>query len=292
MKFKYIITVMLIILMTWAGCSKNPSGPDYQKEVMIYGYLWGNEPLNLEHAISIQYSQPLNEAYDTQKASIQGALVTLTDTLNEESWQLYDTDEAPGRYFNEDIIIRPETTYLLSVKVDDKTITASTTVPTGLTLVTELNPDTLNREYQDNLGYIKPIYVNCNCPDDLMIVVDMFCEEPWETAKYINPFFGYEKPESREEYDGGVNGEPRRIRAFVTYQDLKAADFENKHTIYWYASMIVFYGRQTMQVMAVDENYINYTFDEHPVYCGGIHGGLGVFASMCGDTFPLYIMEE
>jgi len=292
MKFKYILFVVLTIWLIGTGCSKNPSEPNYQKEVMIYGYLWGNEPLDLEHAISIQYTQPLTEIYEIEKAAVRQATVTLTDSLTGDYWILKDTKENPGRYFNNEIVIQPETTYLLRIETDNKIITASTTVPTEINLMTELHTDSVNQEYQDNLGYIKPIYVNCDCPDDLMITVDMFCNESWEDAEYINPFFGYKNPESREEYDGGINGEPRRIQAFVTYQDLKASDFDNKHTIYWYASMIVFYGQQTMQIMAVDENYVNYTFAEHPVYTGGIQGGLGVFASMCGQIYSLYIIKE
>jgi len=292
MKIKQLFIGLIGLASLWIGCSENPTKPEYQKEIMIYGNLWGNRPLNQEHAISVKYTWPVDEAYDKVEAAVQNGNVTLTDASSGESWVLRDTDDSPGYYFNEDLVIRPLTTYLLRVEADNQVVTATTTVPPVITLTTDLLQDSLNREYQKNLGFEKPVYVDCECPDDLMIVVDMYCEESWEDARFVNPFFGFEEPESQEDYDGGRNGEPRHIQAFVTYQDLVAPAFENRHTIYWYASMIVFYGRNTMQIMAVDDNYNNYTFAEHRVHSGGVQGGLGLFASMCGETFSLNILEE
>ncbi|MBN1782974.1 hypothetical protein JW948_17705 [bacterium] len=288
-----ILFALIITLgLTVTHCDKNPSEPAYQEEVMIFGYLWGNEPLDASHAISIKTTQPLSEAYDDARAAVRNAVVTLTDSASGEVWTLHDADAAPGMYYNDAIMIRPLNAYTLTVETENRTVTAVTRVPVELDLITELKTDSLNDAYQKNLGYEKPVYVECDCADDAVILVDMFCEEYWEDAEYINPFFGYEKPETREDYDMGVNGEPRHIQAILTYQDLVSPDFDNRHTVYWYASMIVYYGRNTMQITAIDENYTNYIFDEHPVYSGGVVNGLGLFASMCGSTYTLNIMKK
>jgi hypothetical protein len=190
-------------------------------------------------------------------------------------------------------VIKPSATYLLQIEANDRIVTASTAVPPAPMFRTDLKTDEVNSELQKNLGYEKPVRVTCeNCPDNQMMLVDMFCDEPFENAQYINPFFGQEKPTSQEEYDGGINGEPRHIQAFVSYQDLVSPDFDHDHVIYWYASMIVFYGRYTMQIMTVDDNYLNFVFDEHPMLSGGIQGGIGLFASMCGQTYQLNILEN
>ncbi|MFC1569135.1 DUF4249 family protein [bacterium] len=292
MKIRTIIIFIWSFSAIWFGCSKNPVKPEYQQEIIVFGNLWGNQPLNQEHAISIKYTQPITDIYNDFQTAIRNASVTITDSLTGSSWTLQDNDKAPGYYFNDELIIQPLVTYLLRVETDNKVVTGSTTVPPMITLTSDLKLDTVNTEHQKNLGYNKPIYVDCDCPNDLMIVVDMFCDESLEDAKFINPFFGFDKPETPEDYDGGRNAEPRHIKAFVAFQDLVAPNFESRHTIYWYASMIVFYGQNTMQVMAVDDNYNNYTFAEHPVYTGGIQGGLGLFASMCGETYQLNLVEE
>lgn len=292
MKIKYLILFTAGVCSFWMGCSKNPSQPEYQKEIMVFGYLQGNAPLDPSHAISIKYSQPLNAVYDNDHAAIRNAAVTLTNASTGSTWTLLDTDSLPGFYFNEELIIQPGTTYSLIIETEDETVTASTTVPPAISLTSDLRIDSVNDEIQKDLGYRKPIFVDCDeCPDDLTILVDMFCDEPFDNAKYINPFFNQEKPMSQEEYDGGINGEPRHIQAMVAFQDLYSEEY-GRHTIFWYASMIVYYGRQTMQVLAIDNNYKNYMFDEHPVYSGGIQGGLGVFASMCGQTYRLNIIDN
>ena len=201
--------------------------------------------------------------------------------------------QTPGRYYNENLVIRPSATYLLQIEADGRFITASTTVPPAPVFRTDLKTGEINRAFQKNLGYEKPVRVACEqCPDQQIFLVDMFCDETYENARYINPFFGQEKPTSEEEYDGGINGEPRHIQALVSYQDLVSPEFDDDHVIYWYASMIVFYGRYTMQIMTVDDNYLNYQFDEHPLLNGGIQGGIGLFASMCGQTYLLNILED
>lgn len=290
-KQKWIVWIILTGLFI-TGCEKNPEDSGYMKEVTVFGYLWGNQPLDQSRAVSVHYSQPLNQAFSFESAAIRNARVTLTDSATGQTWLLHDA-QSPGKYYNENLVIRPEATYLLQIEADDQIITASTRVPPAPVLRTDLKTDEVNQEYQKNLGYEKPVRVTCEqCPDDQMILVDMFCDETYENARYIYPFFGQEKPVTKEEYDGGVNGEPRHIQAFVSYQDLVSPEFERNHVIYWYASMIVFYGRYTMQIVTVDDNYLNYQFDEHPLLNGGIQGGIGLFASMCGQTYLLDILEN
>jgi hypothetical protein len=285
------VMAVLTALIVFLGCDHIPSKPEFDQEVSIYGFLHGNQPLSEKYAILITKTQPPEAYYDINTAAVQGAEITLTDVTNNVSCPLAAAPEEPAFFFNSSIMIRPNTTYRLSVILGDETIEATTTVPSELILETELHPDSVNDAYHENLGYEKPIYIECD-NDEQLILVDMYCNETYQNAEYIYPFQkGYENPESQEEYDGGVNGAPRHIMAMVPYKYLIAPNFENRHTIFWYASMIVFYGSNTLGILSIDENYHHYLTGEHPVLSGGIENGIGVFGSVCGEDYELNILK-
>lgn len=292
MKDNTIILVLLgILLIAGAGCEKNPAKPGYQKEVSVFGFLWGNEALTAEHAIMISYTQPIYDYYDLNDAAIKNAVVTITDASSGELFQLTEDSERPGFYYNDSLIVAPKTTYLLRIHVDGSVVSAHTTVPPELKMTTELSTETVNNVYRTNLGYDKPVRLESENPDQI-ILVDMFCNESYENAEYIYPFIEDQKyPEDQDEYDQGMNAEPRHIQALVPYKDLVSDRFPG-HVVYWYSSMIVFYGSNTMQILAIDDNYHNYFHKEHPELNGGIDGGIGVFGSVCGQKFDLYVMKD
>lgn len=287
----FIYILLLSTLIVWFACDKNPSAPEYQKEIAIYGYLWGNEPLDAERAILISWSQPISSYYDLNKAAISNAKVSLRDMTNDIEYSLEDAPERPGFYFNDMLIIHPKTIYKLTVEVEEKVITATTTVPPELKLTTKLLPDTVNIEKRDDLGIRKPIFLDCEDVDRL-VVVDMFCNEAYENAEYINPFADNHKfPDTQEEYDGGKNAEPRHIMAFAKCKEFGTDLYQGEPVIFWYHSMIVFYGSNTLQVMAIDDNYHRFLYSEHPELNGGILGGIGVFGSLMGERYELRIVK-
>ncbi|NQT26194.1 DUF4249 family protein [candidate division KSB1 bacterium] len=289
----YIIFLIgiMVSLLIMTGCDESPAKPEFDPDISIFGFLWGGEPLSADHAILITHTQPPDAYYNLNKAAIRNAEITLTDIAAGTSYTLSSDEDNPAYYYNADVIIQPNTSYELSVTTEEETATATTTVPHSMTLESELDEENVNDETHVDLGYEKPIYIDC--PVDVqLIMVDMYCNESWENAEYIYPFHDNHKyPDEQSEYDGGANGEPRHIMALVPYNLLKAPDFENRHTIFWYASMIVFYGSNTMQVMAIDDNYHNFLMDEHPVLSGGVENGIGCFGSVCGENYELNILK-
>lgn len=285
--------VALCFITFMIGCDNNPESIVYQKEVMVYGFLWGNEPLDQSHAIQIAYSQPIDQPFSSFESAVAGVAVTLTEVESGTSVSLHETANRPGYYFNEQILIQPGSTYLLEIETGDQTVSAQTTVPSDLLIETALATDTVNNVYQDDLGTRMPLYLDLESQNDnRVILVEMYCEEPYDKAEYIYPFGDSHKyPEDQEEYDGGIDGEPRRIQAFAVYKDLLAADYENKPVIYWYESMMVFFGRYTMEVIAIDDNYHYYLTSEHAESNGGIEGGLGVFGSVVGKIYQLNVLK-
>jgi hypothetical protein len=284
----WIPTLFILVI---AGCTQNPSGPEYKKDIVVYGYLWANQPLSEQHAILISYTQPLDRFYTLDNAGIANANVTLTNETTDELFVLEDTDVKPGFYFNNSVTIQPNTTYTLEIGVDGKTVTAQTTVPPTLLQTTELRSDTVNRVSHTNLGYDKPVTLQTE-NDDQVIMVEMYCNEPWQTAEYIYPFHDDHKtPSDQDEYDSGKNAEPRHIMTLVPYKYTLSEEFNDEHTVFWYASMIVFYGSNTLTISAIDDNYHHYLTREHPELSGGIVGGIGVFGSLCGQKYELDVLK-
>ena len=293
MKRYLYILISTVLLISVIGCDNTPSSVDYQKEIMVFGFLWGNESLDQSHAIQISYSKPINEPYNLDQSMISNAEVTLTETESGQSTQLIESADKPGYYFNSNLMIKAGTSYTLEIQVDNNHITARTKVPSSMTILTEMRSDTVNDVFKKNLGSDVPLYLDLESQnDDRIILVEMYCNEKYNEAEYIYPFSDSHKyPEEPEEYDGGIDGEPRKIQALVPYKDLMSSDYDDNHVIYWYESMIVFYGSYTMQVFAIDDNYHYYLTTENSVYNGGIEGGLGVLGSVVGRDYALNVMK-
>jgi hypothetical protein len=275
-----------------AGCDKNPAAPEYQKEVTVFGFLWGNEYLTADHAMMLSYSQPITAYYDFNQAAIRGAEVSLTEIGSGVSHFLMESPEKPGFYFNDLVFIKPKTSYTLRISVDGREVTATTTVPPQLELQTELDTVNVNQVNHTNLSKSIPIFLDCESPEQV-ILVDMYCNESYETAEYVTEFFGQSQPGSVEEYESGQNGEPRHIMGFGKYETFTSANFPNRYVVDWYSSMIVFFGSYTLQVMAIDKNYQTYlTTQEYREFESGIEGGIGLLGSVTGKTFKLQVVKR
>jgi hypothetical protein len=283
---------LYLVLILAVACSKNPTSPSYQKEVSLYGYLWGGQRLSADRALLLTWTRPITDYYNLNDAAIDNAQVLVTEQETGRTFVLHNTTAAPAYYYNDSLLVQPGYTYSVTVHAKDRTVTAATRVPQSITLTTSLATDSSNRVRPTNLGYEKPIYIECRDPEQI-ILVDMFCNEPFDNAEYINPFTDNNKyPRNQEEYDGGRNAEPRHIRAFMRYQDIAAPLYGGRHVVYWYASMLVFWGSNTLQVLAVDDNFHRYLYMEHPELNGGVQGGIGLFGSVCGRQYQLEVVKE
>jgi len=288
--YKYI-GIVFILMAIFLGCENTPNEPTYQKEIAIFGYLWGNKNLNADHAIMLAYTQPITDYYKWEKAAIHNANVTLTDLNSGKTYELYTTPERPGYYFNDSLLIKAQTPYQLRAEVAGKVVTATTTVPPVLKTTSKLRTDTTNYEYYDNISFEKPVFLECEAPDQI-ILVDMYCNESYQTAEYITEFYGHKKPENEDEYEEGSNGEPRHILGFGKYETFTSDNFPGQFVVDWYSSMIVFYGAYTLQILAIDDNYSDFiTTQEYREYKSGIKGGIGVFGSMTGETYKLMVLK-
>lgn len=281
---------MIPTLFFHLSCDDNTK-PPFQQELMVFGYLWGNEPLSREHAIFVTYSRPLFEEYDLDSAAISGAWVQITEESSGNSWMLVEDSTRKGFYFNNDLLVRPGEQYHLEVRADGKVVRASTRVPSDLTIRTALDSVSFPEVAPDQIAGQFPIYLRTEDRDQL-IMVDVYCLEPWFMAEYISPFGSRKTPGSPEEYDGGNDGPPRHIFAVAPIREFDYTEEDSMAILDWYSSMIIFYGGYRIMVAAIDENYNRYLSSEYPVYNGGIQGGLGVFASMVGKRYRMRVIRK
>lgn len=280
-----------VLLLAAAGCEKNPGRPDYRRELTVFGYLRGGERLTADRAIWIAYTRPITEFYEASGAALVDGDVTLADTADGAVVRLREQSGKPGYYFNDSLTVLPKHTYRLRIEADGKTITAETTVPPVLETSTTLRSDTVNVVKPENISRERPITLSCEDPDQI-ILVDLNCNETYSNAEYIHPFLDSRKfPENREEYDGGVNREPKHIMVFARLRNFVSPDNPGQTVIFWYSAMFVFYGSSTLEISAIDDNFHRILYKEHPELEGGINGGIGVFGSMCSATFKLLVVK-
>lgn len=282
----------LCVPLIWTGCGKNAASPEFKPEISIFGYLWGNEKLDSSHAILVATTEPIMQSYDIKSAGIREAEATLIEASSGRVTVLRDAEDRPGFYFNDSLTISPKTTYRLRVRTGEKELTAVTTVPPPLAVNTLLRRDTVNAVRQKNISRDFPVFISSESPEQI-ILIEMFCNETFENAQYIHPFDDkHKKPGNRNEYDGGLNGEPRRIMGIARLKELVSPDYpEGTTVIDWYSSMFVFLGSNTLTVSVVDDRIHRYLTSEHPELEGGVEGGIGVFGSLCGEKFRFEVTE-
>ena len=121
-----------------------------------------------------------------------------------------------------------------------------------------------------------------------LFLLDVYCMERWEDARYINPFGDHDRPEDFDEY-GGANREPRHIFAYFRIKNVERE--KDRFRVSFYSAMMAFYGTYEVQLLAIDDNYYNYLYREHPEESGGIEGGIGVFGSAVRQRYIVKVVE-
>ncbi|MCK5147590.1 DUF4249 family protein [bacterium] len=285
------VIMAMLVLQLITGCNKNPSTVDYVREISVFGYLHCDSSMTEQRAIYISETRPIDKFYDPADAAISGATVKITDLDGGEVWALYEIAATPGRYNNAQFIARAGGRYRLDIDTDGENVYAETSVPAALTLTSTLRRDTVNVESYAGISRRNPVFLEGEDVDEIMLV-DVFCNEEWQNAEYINPFMEDDKyPQSSEQYDGGGNAEPRHIQGMARLHELQSDDYPGQYVVDWFSSMIIFYGSYTIMIAAIDQNYHDYLISNNPERNGGIVGGIGVFGSMVGARYELEVVR-
>lgn len=291
MRFGGKILATLAVLL-FPGCGGDTTGPQSAGEIAVFGYLYVGEELSGAGPIYVTRTMPIDDTYNGEEAAVSDALVTLRreggggpDTLS-----LID----PGLYANHAIRIEARSTYHLSIEIPGRPpITATTTTPDSFTVLRE---PSLEPMIHSAIADSFPIVLTCPNEEQIFLV-DVFCREEWQDARYVIRFGNQDGPEDFAEY-GGANGPPRHLFAYFRLKDIEHDDLDGPEgpmpaafRITWYGDMMAFYGEQQVGVFSIDDNYYNYLYRDHPELNGGIVGGIGVFASACRMQYVVNVTE-
>jgi hypothetical protein len=275
-----------LLLPTLLGaCGSNSTRPGFDPQIVVFGYLYVGEPVSGLGGIHLGRTMPVDEHYDVGQAAILNAFVT----LRADSAVLADTlpRMGTGVYGNPAVIIRAKTTYHLEIRVDGKTITATTTTPAAFETPREPRVMAAGVMRQSAIADSFPIVVACPDPGQIFLV-DVWCAEDWQNARFIHRIGGEDTPQSYDEY-GGANGEPRHIAAYFRLRECPQSN--EGYRVSFYGDMMWFYGQYRVGVFSIDENYYNYLYRDHPERSGGINGGIGVFGSACRKQYSVKVVE-
>jgi hypothetical protein len=270
-----LAALLLATAITLSGCGGDSTGPKQRDEVALFGYLYVGESIVDSNAVYLTRTAGIEQYYDREDAAVTGATVSLRNEANGAVDTLRMV--GPGLYANPAVTIHPRTTYTLTADIGGgEVITAITTTPPPFEILAA--PREIPGEMeQASIPDSFPIILRCADPEQILIV-DVYCLEDWRDAISIHPFGDDDRPNDYQEY-GGDDGEPRHIFAYF-----RAKDIDHEGDLYrigFYGDMMWFYGRQQVGVFAIDANYYNYVYRDHPELNGGVTGGIGVFGSAC-----------
>lgn len=278
--FRRALAPALFASLLLAGCGHSPTQPSFTRAVTLFGYLYVGQPVSNADGIVLRRTQPVDQLYDPDDAAIRGATVLLQADGAAAADTLHET--GPGRYSNSTVTITPRTTYHLTARFGTETITATTTTPAPFTVSSS------PRSYPGVMTYASvpdsfPIVLDGPDPKQILYV-DTYCLEAWQNARFVNPFGDNDAPSDYKEY-GGDNGPPRHINAYFRLEDL--ATTPGGRRLGFYGDMMAFYGEYTVGVFAIDDNYYQYLYRDHPELHGGVTGGIGVFGSAFRRTWHI-----
>lgn len=270
------------------GCSDDATAPP-RDEVAVFGYLFVGETVGAADPIVVTRVRPIGAYYDPAEAAVNDAVVTLRREGDTRAETLRAV--GPGAYAAPGFPIEERTTYDLRVEIPgDRVLEARTTTPYAFDIDggPPVLPDSVPHSIvQDTY----PILVACENPAQIALV-DVYCREAWQDARYITPFGDHAAPDDYDEY-GGDNGEPRHIQAYFRLQDLVrtggGSGAGERYVIDFYSAMMAFYGTYTVQVFTIDDNYYRFLYRDHPEEEGGIVGGIGVFGSACRRSWEVRV---
>jgi hypothetical protein len=280
------ICCLALVLSFLGGCGEGTTRPPTEDQVALFGYLYVGEAIHPENGILLSRTRPIDQAYDPAEALVKDALVTLQKEGSARVDTLRLTNS--GTYSNLGVMIDSLTTYHLTAVIPGgPTLRASTTTPRPFRLSRQPRAATEGPMVHAEIADSFPIVARCADPEQIFLV-DVYCLENWEDARYISPVGPHDHPQSYQEY-GAADNPPRHINTYFRLRNLKLTD--EGYLISFYGDMMAFYGTYDVGVYAIDANYYSYLYRDHPERNAGVIGGIGVFGSASRRTFRVEAAE-
>jgi hypothetical protein len=269
---KYFIFVSLITLIGINGCSEPTYPSEYSNQIVVQGYLMANQPID---SIIVRRTARLEEYVSESSLAINGATVVIAGN------GIVDTLKAmPGNtgfytsMRNPQNIIKPKQTYTLFVRtLDDRTVTATTTVPDTFHIIGK-------KAFPRVLHYRK----GPNDDPTKLYTIDWTSSNTF--SDYITSVTSLDSLADQIQRDFRNNEDterkPERTSYGFNYIDITHAE------IPWFT--FNYFGQHMLAILAIDKNYYDFIRQRNG---GGtdireirynVTGGLGVFGSTAMDS--------
>ena len=272
------MTFMMLGCILFLGCD-GAIESEYQEQVVVEGFIYPGEGIG---PISLHYTTPFTQPFIDSVYAISGADVRITVDSNE--YVLFE-GVPRGRYYlsPSKLVVQGGKTYLLTVKVKNHIVTATTIVPAPITYT---NLDTTfpkNRVLLlDTNNATTFTYVLNAAPVDHPGRKYMLQVTALDTA------FG--------KVSTGRQGPPVDTSARVRYSFIQTAP----HIII-YSRMFGWFGPNRLTFLALDSNWVDYkravgygenSFIPYQSSLNHISGGIGVWASAGRDTVTVFLKPK
>ncbi|MCD4827829.1 MAG: DUF4249 domain-containing protein [Candidatus Cloacimonetes bacterium] len=307
MRNNIIYALILLTVLLLAAC-ESFTGPERWTNgpyIVITGNLEMGRPITLERAIFVGRTTSTNGG-SYMDMFIDDAEVIVRD-LNDGT---VDSLEFDSNLSNDGILmgyIDPDSSFIpqvghkyrivVNIPGEADSIWAETIVPNPLQIVSddaftfdttggwpELVWETANIEH--------PLRLQAETDTTTVLRFEFYCLEEWQDVSYTMSFMGMSgEPEDEDEYEDPVSGWPRKNDFFYKFQP-QLHDDGNYYVIdRGYNMNIWFYGRYSITIDHIDDNYYHYLYKPEGYRHGGVHNGVGWFGSLSGQTVYTRVVE-
>jgi len=309
---KYILLIAILSLLI-LSCNDFTSSARYDGSVFtLTGLLHEGETVSMDRAIFIGTTV---DAYDgnLNDAVIDDAIVFLHNQTRNDSIQLQffanfpQNEEDPFQigYYDPtgSFYIYADEIYYINAEIpyDNSSVIleATTTIPDSIIVnvlqdefftndpelgFPELSYETANLEH--------PLTIGTFSPEVVKLFFQFYCLEEFQNAEYIIDYPGVDDyPEDEEDYEDPVSGMPRKIEYFTEYLPNPTEEDYFIVSDNGYKPNFVFYGKYSITIYSIDENYYNFLYKTNNYLHGGIINGFGYFGSVSGNILYTKVVE-
>jgi len=304
-----ILRAMLVIALIGvslliSSCDSLTSNPKFDGEVYsIAALLMAGYPINEDWPVYLTRSSSI-ENWNIQNLFVQQAVIKIIRLDNGEEFLLQAVPDVSGgkvKWVDPlKNVIEPEKRYRIEVRIAgyDKVISAETQVPPMARLERDyfgfnvegegFGPDPFNMpQLQYSSSDIRyPLALDLGSRTGAYnLIAELYCMEDFSTdLEYTTPIFGMTNPSEDMETSYNSSGEGfRRIRYMGRFTAETQPEYNSSYILLRnYRQGFIFFGRYSVSMIVVDDNYYRYNYMPEAYLHGGVQNGLGFFGSASG----------
>ena len=269
---------MFVAIGSFTGCD-GAIDSEYTEQIVVQGFIYPGEAID---SVILHYTVPFTASYNDSAFAVTNADVRVGVDGKEYVLQ---ASAKRGRYFlpKADLIIQGGKTYTLTLRIGNKIISATTTVPMPI-LYTNLSktfPDGKSLTLDTNNATTFSYTLTAG-PIDVASRKYMLQVSALDTT--VGKIFT------------GQQGPPVDTSAYVRYSFIQTAP-----RIIIYSRLFGWFGPNRLTILALDSNWVDYkravgygdnAFIPYQSSLNHINGGIGIWASAAKDEVTVFLKPK